>query len=104
GVVDHLQADPSHRLLLVGHHDPRLPGPFGDQKATLKHITRAYPDRTRPLLLSVGASSGVDTTLRSRSFLFLALGLYAAAALGDRAPLLIPENGMIALNVPLTPS
>lgn len=104
GVVDHLEANPGHRLLLVGHHDPRIPGPFGDQRATLKHIQKVYQGRTRPLLLSVGANSGVDTTLRSRSFLFLALGLYAAAAINGHAPLLIPENGTIALNVPLTPS
>ena len=42
--------------------------------------------------------------MRSRSLLFIALGISVAAHLGDGTPLLIPENGTIALNVPLTPA
>jgi hypothetical protein len=42
--------------------------------------------------------------MRSRSLLFVALGIAAADYLGAGTPLLIPENGTIALNVPLTPS
>ena len=45
-----------------------------------------------------------EPTLRSRSFLFLTLGLYAAYAQGPRVPLLMPENGFMAINIPLTPS
>lgn len=48
--------------------------------------------------------SGKETTFRSRSILFLAIGIYAAASIGEDIPLLIPENGTIALNIPLTPS
>jgi len=32
------------------------------------------------------------------------LGIYAANSLGENIPLIIPENGTIALNIPLTPS
>jgi len=35
---------------------------------------------------------------------FIALGMFAASSLGPDVPLLIPENGTMALNVPLTPS
>src|SRR5690606_10145225 len=45
-----------------------------------------------------------EITMRSRSLLFIALGISVAAHLGDGTPLLIPENGTIALNVPLTPA
>jgi hypothetical protein len=41
-------------------------------------------------------------SLRSRSLLYLALGLTAAAGLGPSTPLIIPENGWISLNPPLT--
>jgi hypothetical protein len=45
-----------------------------------------------------------EETLRSRSFVFIALGLYAAQAFGPTTPLYTFENGLIALNIPLTPS
>ena len=52
------------------------------------------------------ASGGHDTTMRSRSFDFLALAAVGAtAALGDEAgkmPLYVPENGLIAINPPMT--
>jgi len=43
-----------------------------------------------------------EDTMRSRSAMFLALGVAVAAALGDDVPLVVPENGLISLNVPLT--
>jgi hypothetical protein len=43
-----------------------------------------------------------ELTLRSRSLLFLALGLTAAAAFGPETLLLLPENGWVSLNPPLT--
>jgi hypothetical protein len=42
--------------------------------------------------------------LRSRSVVFLALGMYAAVELGTAVPIMAPENGIIAINMPLTPS
>lgn len=48
---------------------------------------------------------GVDGehTTRGRSFLFFALGVCAGTALGKKFLLQVPENGLIALNVPLDP-
>lgn len=45
---------------------------------------------------------GGEDTMRSRSILFLGLGIAVACALGDDVPLVVPENGLISLNVPLT--
>jgi hypothetical protein len=55
-----------------------------------------------------GLTAAVTTT-RSRSIMFFALGLLVASALdaargGGPTPLVIPENGLISLNVPLTPA
>lgn len=49
-----------------------------------------------------------DTSMRGRSFNFLAMAAVCADAVADlnsltRVPLYIPENGFIALNAPLTP-
>jgi len=47
--------------------------------------------------------SSVEDTLRARSFLFFALAVMAADALGGNMVLHVPENGLISLNVPLDP-
>jgi len=104
GVIDWLEQHQRGSLLLVGHHDPRIAGPYTDQVATYKDLQPHYQRRTHPLFFAVGANFGWDTTLRSRSLLFMALGLYVANSISSKTPLLVPENGNMALNVPLTPS
>ena len=49
-----------------------------------------------------GAKFKSETSTRSRSFLFLALGLAYASV--NRVPLWIPENGFASLNPPLAPN
>ncbi|MGE4339803.1 MAG: Qat anti-phage system QueC-like protein QatC, partial [Pigmentiphaga sp.] len=44
-----------------------------------------------------------EDSTRGRSFLFFALGVFAGTGLGHRFDLHVPENGLIALNVPLDP-
>lgn len=44
-----------------------------------------------------------ENTTRGRSFLFFALGAFAGSGLGGAFTLRVPENGLIALNVPLDP-
>lgn len=45
-----------------------------------------------------------ENTSRSRSFMFLAGGLAVAAQISENVPVIIPENGFIGINVPLTAS
>lgn len=104
GAINRLE-DGNSGLLLVGHHDRDMAGPYGDQKTLLSDLRRHYPRRIADVLVRVGQhGAGHDVTLRARSFLFIALGVFAATAVGPDTPLLVPENGTIALNVPLTPS
>ena len=44
-----------------------------------------------------------DKSTRARSFLFFATGVFAGTGLGPGMTLRVPENGLIALNVPLDP-
>lgn len=44
---------------------------------------------------------GSEKTTRGRSFLFISLGVLAATGLSSPFSLCVPENGLIALNVPL---
>ena len=90
---------------MVGHHDPKIGGVEKDQKQLLKACKDAYPNQCEPVFVGVGnLEKSSEITMRSRSLLFIALGISVASHLGDGTPLLIPENGTIALNVPLTPA
>lgn len=60
-------------------------------------LAMAFP---RGLVPSVGG----ENSTRSRSFLFLASGAFAGSSLGKPFEVTIPENGFIALNVPLDPT
>lgn len=105
GAIDHLESNPGSNVLLVGHHDGQMPGPLDDQHSLLAAIRATYPNRTEALLVRVGHSgSSEEITLRSRSLVFIALGMFAASSVDRKLPLLVPENGTMSLNVPLTPS
>ena len=99
GAIDHLEA--GKRLLLVSHYD------FGQlaslQQGLAARLKSHYgPDRLAHLALRVQFPQSPELTLRSRSLLYLALGLAGAAAFDPEMPLLVPENGWISLNPPLT--
>lgn len=112
GVIDLLEQDRSLRLGLVAHYDggqasskqavlhARLAAHYGTERVVLRRLwLRPAPaDPTRP----VSALPVVETTTRGRSCLFLTAGLALASACGADVPVYVPENGYIALNVPLT--
>lgn len=66
--------------------------PFDQFRATM-----SFPDN---LVQQTGKS---ESTTRGRSFLFFALGVLAGTGLGRNFTLIAPENGLIAINVPLDP-
>ena len=74
---------------------------YSPNPLVLRHLflRPASPRKLQARPLSRG---GLETTTRSRSFLFFAAGVAVADALGATAPLYVPENGFIGINVPLT--
>ena len=105
GGIDLLANCGTEPVSFIGHHDPNISGVQKDQEQLLGILKQAYPRRAFPTLVAVGHSgASAEITMRSRSIVFVALGLVVAADLGEGTPLMIPENGTIALNVPLTPS
>lgn len=104
GAVDLLAGDENERVLLVGHYDAA--GPRSQQRALFDRIGKIYQRRVDLLQARVShkPEAAPESTLRSRSLVFMALGIYAARKFGDKTPLYAPENGPIAINVPLTPS
>src|SRR5439155_12541332 len=67
------------------------------------------PDRVDRIRLQMALPTGLvrgvpsENSTRGRSFLFFALGIFAGTGLGRPFTLRAPENGLIALNVPLDP-
>jgi 7-cyano-7-deazaguanine synthase in queuosine biosynthesis len=99
GALDFLEA--GKRLLLVSHYD------FGQLASVQQSLAAALvahygPDRVHHLGIRVQFPEAPELTMRSRSLLYLALGLTATAPWGAAIPLIIPENGWISLNPPLT--
>lgn len=104
GAIDYLESNSTSSLFLVGHYD-RYSKAASDQKHLYDILKDHYQSRLDLLQVKVGPKpSGTEKTYRSRSLLFIALGMYAACSINEQTPFLIPENGAIALNVPLTPS
>lgn len=78
------------------------------QTNILKEFEKEYPE-IMPLYLDLWMvfeegfipHGGEENTTRSRSFLFIAFGAFAISGIVGVNKLEVPENGLIALNVPL---
>lgn len=102
GALDRL--DEGRRLVLVGHYGSGVTHPPQTELSSL--LNGAYKDASTAHFFHVqpprqGDDAG-ETTMRSRSILFLGLGTCVASAYGPAVPLQVAENGFISLNVPLT--
>ena len=119
GAVD-LLSETQGPVTLVGHYDLGSNAKAVQTKLA-DELASWFPRRCNLVQARVGpvpvgsasgggrqlrASETKENTLRSRSLVFLALGLYVAQQHSRKTtvPLLMPENGFIALNPPLTDS
>lgn len=120
GAMDFL-ATQNEPLTLVGHFDLGSRART-DQARLAERLDKEYPWRINLVqarigrVQNIGRHKGIfgkvqspalgETTFRSRSIVFLALGLYVARRHSIESPisLVIPENGFISFNPPLTPS
>lgn len=108
GAIDLLNND--EKIVLVGHH--KKGGHDLDAQKKLvnelhkefsKNIIYNHQFYVQPEFENNKDLAGEDTQ-RARSFLFLTLGIAVANSYGEEIPLIIPENGLISLNIPLTPT
>jgi 7-cyano-7-deazaguanine synthase in queuosine biosynthesis len=92
--------------VLCGHY--ARGGGTGKSQNTAIQAIRTHTRQHVPYIrYAVGPRGGdnraSEITTRGRSIIFLATGALTASALGART-LVVPENGFISLNVPLTPA
>ncbi|WP_114862124.1 Qat anti-phage system QueC-like protein QatC [Azospirillum brasilense] len=106
GAIDALEA--GRTPLLISHAGE---GATSDAQTTIFETLKGHYrgrafDRLRLWMTFadgfVRGSAGENTT-RGRSFLFFALGIFAGTGLEGAFTLKVPENGLIAVNVPLDP-
>ncbi len=104
GAIDALEAGGAP--LLVSHAGEGAVSK--SQEECFEVLKTAYPDAAFDRLriwmtFGDGLIDGVESesTTRGRSFLFFSLGVAAGTGLGKEFVLRVPENGLIALNVPL---
>lgn len=109
GAINYLEA--GETLLLVGHQAESASSSAQSELAA--QVARRYPEQVSFLQCRIARSRNraptyplptkAEDTHRTRSFLFLSLG--AAVAMATRVnEIAIPENGLIALNIPLETS
>jgi hypothetical protein len=104
GAIDQLEA--KRAPLLVSHAGE--PAVSKAQEDCFKALKTHYPklsfDRLRTWMTfpkKLVRNVGSEESTRGRSFLFFALGVFAGSGLRHNFALQAPENGLIALNVPL---
>lgn len=109
GVINELDnLETGKKGIFISHYDSIYKGPKGDQIALINKLDRSKIDYFRTM---VGLSNidnlnnriKRDGNQRARSILFLGLGCYLSTN-ANIHELIMPENGTISLNHPLTPS
>lgn len=108
GIIDTLeQMSANEKIILISHFDSKSPGPKKDQRVLLQRLNPFYQDRLYQLQTRIFLSRKdendaripiIETNYRSRSILFIGIGIYV----GQTPELIIPENGTISINFPLT--
>lgn len=101
GAINLLEYEKNENLLFVSH--------YGGGKGT-----KEYQDDIKNLLISeynilatqfyqnyAVTIDGKEDTTRTRSLMFFAHAICYASAMGQKVNLIIPENGLISLNIPL---
>jgi len=109
GVIDKLEElKPQKGKLLLASHFDGSAGAKSDQERILPFLNKAYKQKFEHIIcggrLANNAEKTSEPSSRSRSIIFIGIGVYLANNISANMPLLIPENGTISLNIPLSPS
>lgn len=101
GAIDYMTQNPHGKLFLSSHYDSNMSGPRNDQFKIKSCFAKKYAGRyveIDPVMIGPLLSS--ETTCRSRSFMFISLALVVATY--STCNVVIPENGSVSINYPLS--
>ena len=111
GAVDLLeQLESFSKILLISHFDSNSVGPNSDQWKLYNYLSTKYINKISWIQSTItlnnvddqNKSIAKDSNYRSRSILFLGIANYLINTMQHVNKLVIPENGTISLNYPLT--
>lgn len=104
GAIDLLNSKNDKNILFISHYGGGK-GTKEYQEILRSEFIKKY--KTKELnyysFYSV-AKKGIEDTTRTRSFMFFAHAISIATSMQEKVELIIPENGVISLNIPLTSS
>lgn len=102
GAIDYLAAPHEKKLCLISHYDHKMNGPLDDQNKA-KGALRPYAEEFYQLpSVAIFPITSNEKTCRSRSFVFIAIASLVAS--WKQTKIVVPENGSVSLNFPLSPS
>lgn len=106
GAINFLAENENDKLILVSHFDFQMKGPETDQNILFENFPDEYKSRIKkiqPCKVSlINSNVQKEKTFRSRSILFLGIAVVIADL--KKTPIVVPENGSVSLNFPLSPS
>lgn len=107
GAMDFLKLNPTKKILFASQYDSQMHGPKGDQNKLIPKLQKLYPLQFEFIpsveVFLKESDLARETTFRSRSILFIGLALVAAQATST-SKIIVPENGTVSLNYPLSSS
>lgn len=103
GAIDYMTENPDGKLFLASHYDSRMPGPRSDQDELKKLFRRKYTEKYAEMTaVMIKPELSAELSSRSRSLMFLSIALIVASYANCK--IVVPENGSVSLNYPLSPS
>lgn len=107
GAIDCLETNREGKIIFVSHYDPEMKGVKTDQSDLIEKLKEKYQGKfihipSVSVTLKNDSNKKSETTFRSRSLLFIGLAQVIAENFGVN--IVIPENGTVSLNYPLSPS
>lgn len=103
GAIDYMTDHPEGKLFLASHYDNSMPGPLSDQRELKGLFEKMYRGRYCSIdAVLIKPSYSEELSCRSRSLMFLSIALVVASYANCK--IVVPENGSVSLNYPLSPS
>lgn len=103
GAIDYMTTHSDGKLFLASHYDSYMSGPQSDQKKLIRLFSKQYSGRycsMGAVLIQPVLSN--ELSCRSRSLMFLSIALIVASH--SKCKIVVPENGSVSLNYPLSRS
>lgn len=104
GAIDSMERVENGTIFLASHNDGSMGGPKSDQERLLRRFKHKYFGKFKTFgsPIRIEPEFSQDSTCRSRSLMFIAIALQVAVF--RNVDIVIPENGSVSLNYPLSPS